>query len=125
MNQKILLLVSWLFATVLFTSTAQADTIRVGTTQSLTGIYKEFGQEQLRGLRMWVDDINARGALLGQDVVLVHYDDRSNKERSAGLYRKLIEENNIDLLVGPYGSDHSSGLSRTHLAARLQKYLWY
>ena len=105
MNQKILLLVSWLFATLLFTTTAQADTIRVGTTQSLTGIYKEFGEEQLRGLRMWVDDINARGALLGQDVVLVHYDDHSNKERSAGLYGKLIEENSIDLLVGPYGSD--------------------
>jgi branched-chain amino acid transport system substrate-binding protein len=105
MNQKILLLVSWLFATLLFTTTAQADTIRVGTTQSLTGIYKEFGEEQLRGLRMWVDDINARGALLGQDVVLVHYDDHSSEERSAGLYRKLIEENSIDLLVGPYGSD--------------------
>jgi len=105
MNKKIQLLISWLFAALLVTSTAQADTIRVGTTQSLTGIYKEFGEEQLRGLRMWVDDINARGALLGQKVVLVHYDDHSKKDRSAWLYRKLIEENDIDLLVGPYGSD--------------------
>ncbi len=105
MNKKIQLLISWLFAALLVTGTAQADTIRVGTTQSLTGIYKEFGEEQLRGLRMWVDDINARGALLGQKVVLVHYDDHSKKDRSAWLYRKLIEENDIDLLVGPYGSD--------------------
>ncbi len=105
MNKKIQLLISWLFAALLITGTAQADTIRVGTTQSLTGIYKEFGEEQLRGLRMWVDDINARGALLGQKVVLVHYDDHSKKDRSAWLYRKLIEENDIDLLVGPYGSD--------------------
>ena len=79
-----------------------ADTIRVGTTQPLTGKFKDFGEEQLRGLQMWVHDINARGALLGKNVELVHYDDYSEPDRSALLYRQLIEKDKVDLLVGPY-----------------------
>ena len=81
-----------------------ADTIRVGTTQPLTGKFKDFGEEQLRGLQMWVHDINARGALLGKDVELVHYDDYSEPDRSALLYRQLIEKDKVDLLIGPYSS---------------------
>jgi branched-chain amino acid transport system substrate-binding protein len=81
-----------------------ADTIRVGTTQPLTGKFKAFGEEQLRGLQMWVHDINARGALLGKDVELVYYDDYSEADRSALLYRQLIEKDKVDLLIGPYSS---------------------
>ena len=82
-----------------------ADTIRVGTTQPLTGKFKDFGEEQLRGLQMWVHDINSRGALLGKDVELIHYDDYSEPKRSAMLYRQLIEKDKVDLLIGPYSSD--------------------
>jgi branched-chain amino acid transport system substrate-binding protein len=84
---------------------AQADaTIKIGTTQSLTGHYMEFGTEQLRGLQMWVADINARGSLLGQRVELVHYDDGSRNARSVEGYTKLIEQDKVDFLVGPYSS---------------------
>lgn len=105
MKKKTLLLTSWFFSALLFSSALIADTIRVGTTQSLTGIYQEFGVEQLRGLQMWVDDVNARGMLLGQQVELKHYDDHSKQDRSAWLYGQLIEKDNVDLLVGPYSSD--------------------
>ena len=105
MKQKAYFFITWLLAALLFNGAVQADTIRIGTTQSLTGIYKDFGEEQLRGLQMWVHDINARGQLLGQTVELVHYDDHSNEERSAWLYGQLIEKDKVDLLVGPYSSD--------------------
>jgi branched-chain amino acid transport system substrate-binding protein len=105
MKQKAYFLITWLLSALLISGASQADTIRIGTTQSLTGIYKDFGTEQLRGLQMWVHDVNARGALLGQTVELVHYDDHSNTERSAWLYGQLIEKDNVDLLVGPYSSD--------------------
>ncbi len=104
MKQKTFFLITWLLSALLFNGAVQADTIRIGTTQSLTGIYKDFGQEQLRGLQMWVHDVNARGALLGQTVELVHYDDHSKADRSAWLYGQLIEKDKVDLLVGPYSS---------------------
>jgi branched-chain amino acid transport system substrate-binding protein len=88
----------------LFGGVSHADTIRVGTTQPLTGRFQDFGQEQLRGIQMWVADINARGSLLGKDVELVYYDDYSEPERSALLYRRLIEQDKVDLLIGPYSS---------------------
>jgi len=88
----------------LFSGVSHADVIRVGTTQPLTGKFKDFGQEQLRGIQMWVHDINARGSLLGKDVELVYYDDYSEPERSALLYRRLIEQDKVDLLIGPYSS---------------------
>jgi branched-chain amino acid transport system substrate-binding protein len=79
--------------------------IRVGTTQSLSGQFEAFGKAQLEGLMMWVDDINARGSLLGRRVELVHYDDHSDAARSAWLYKKLINEDQVDLLIGPYSSE--------------------
>ena len=88
------------------------EPIRIGTTQSLTGNLQEFGTNQLRGLQMWVGDVNARGELLGRPVELVHYDDGSDPARSAQLYKKLIQEDKVDLLVGPYSSNITMAASQ-------------
>jgi len=82
-----------------------AETIKVGTTQSLTGRFATEGGAQLQGLQMWVEDINSRGALLGKKVELVYYDDHSDPERVAWLYAQLINEHKVDLLIGPYSSE--------------------
>lgn len=79
--------------------------ITVGVTVSLTGDYAELGIQQLDGMQMWADDLNARGALLGRKVKLVHYDDASSPEESARLYERLISRDKVDLLLGPYSSD--------------------
>ena len=82
-----------------------SEPIWVGTTQSLSGRFAAEGKLQLEGLLMWVGDINARGALLGRRVELVHYDDQSDPDRVAMLYEKLIAEHQVDLLIGPYSSE--------------------
>jgi branched-chain amino acid transport system substrate-binding protein len=95
------------FCTIALTLTTGAyadDPIRIGTTQSLTGHYKDFGIEQLRGLEMWVADVNSRGSLLGRTVELVHYDDGSRDAGSVAGYTRLIEQDKVDLLIGPYSS---------------------
>lgn len=79
--------------------------IRVGVTVALTGAYAVSGATELEGIRMWVHDINQRGALLGRHVALVYYDDKSDPATSARLYERLITEDKVDLLLGPYGSD--------------------
>ena len=105
MKQTIYAFTIWLFIVPLLSGVSHAaDTIRVGTTQPLTGKFKDFGEEQLRGIQMWVHDINGRGSLLGKNVELVYYDDYSEADRSALLYRQLIETDKVDLLIGPYSS---------------------
>jgi branched-chain amino acid transport system substrate-binding protein len=100
-----LLLSCSLLGLSLVTAAAGAETIRIGTTQSLSGDFREFGTEQLRGLQMWVDDVNARGALLGRRVELAHHDDGSDAARSVALYRQMIAAEQVDLLVAPYSSE--------------------
>ncbi|WP_426414780.1 amino acid ABC transporter substrate-binding protein [Aestuariirhabdus sp. LZHN29] len=79
--------------------------IKVGVTASLSGVYQEQGESLLQGLQMWADDVNSRGALLGQNVEIVKYDDESNPAKSAQLYERLITRDKVDLLVGPYASN--------------------
>ena len=82
-----------------------AEPIRIGVTASLTGVYASPGSSLLEGLQMWADDVNSRGALLGRKVEIVHYDDASDPEKSAALYERLISQDGVDLLIGPYASD--------------------
>ncbi len=93
-----------------------APPIRIGTTQSLSGRFVQEGTQQMEGLLMWMSDVNARGALLGRQVELVHYDDHSDPERVAELYEKLITEHKVDLLIGPYSSELT--LRATEVAER-------
>jgi branched-chain amino acid transport system substrate-binding protein len=82
-----------------------AKDIVVGTSVALTGKYARTGQEQLQGFQMWIEEVNSRGGLLGRKVKLVHYDDESKPETGARLYEKLITDDKVDLLIGPYSSD--------------------
>jgi len=86
-------------------ATAAKLPIRVGVTVALSGQYDAPGSVELEGIQMWVHDINQRGALLGRKVELVYYDDESDPQTSARLYERLINEDKVDLLLGPYGSD--------------------
>ena len=81
-----------------------AADIVVGASVALTGKYSRTGQEQLNGYRMWVNDVNAAGGMLGRNVRRVHYDDESKPDTGAKLYEKLITDDRVDLLLGPYSS---------------------
>lgn len=82
-----------------------AEPVRVGVTASLTGAYAAPGSNLLEGLKMWAHDVNSRGALLGRTVEIVYYDDQSDPATSTRLYEKLISDDRVDLLIGPYASD--------------------
>jgi branched-chain amino acid transport system substrate-binding protein len=89
-----------------------AEPIKVGVTVSLSGDYAAPGSEQLQGIEMWAHDLNARGALLGRPVEIVYYDDKSDAETSEALYERLVSEDKVDLLLGPYSSGLTLAASR-------------
>lgn len=101
---RLLLSIFSLCALTMSGAVTSADPIKIGTTQSLTGHYSEFGLEQLRGLQMWATDVNSRGALLGRPVEIVYYDDASTDVGTVAGFTKLLEQDNVDFLVGPYSS---------------------
>ncbi|HKQ31431.1 MAG TPA: amino acid ABC transporter substrate-binding protein, partial [Burkholderiales bacterium] len=79
--------------------------IVIGVTAVVSGTSARTGQDQLRGLQLWMEETNARGGLLEHKLALKHYDDRGEFEGVAGLYQKLIVEDKTSLLVGPVGVD--------------------
>ncbi len=97
-------LLSVVLAIVVSPAVTHARDIVVGMSVALTGKYARTGQDQLNGFSMWVEEVNARGGLLGSKVRLVHYDDESKPETGAKLYEKLITDDKVDLLIGPYSS---------------------
>jgi len=99
-----LLKACFLLALAVSAAAQTVEPIRIGTTQSLTGHYSEFGLEQLRGLQMWAADVNARGELLGRPVEVVYFDDRSRDAGTVEGFKKLIGQDRVDFLVGPYSS---------------------
>ena len=84
-------------------ATAQGP-IRLGASLSLTGTYAKLGKNQHEGYQLCEKDLNAKGGLLGRKVQFVVYDDQSMPATAVRLYEKLITEDKVDGVMGPYSS---------------------
>jgi branched-chain amino acid transport system substrate-binding protein len=82
---------------------AQAP-IKIGASLSLTGTYGKIGAYQKEGYELCAEDLNAKGGLLGRKVEIVVYDDQSMPATGVRLYEKLITEDKVDAVMGPYSS---------------------
>jgi branched-chain amino acid transport system substrate-binding protein len=78
--------------------------VLVGGAISQTGRYAEPAGRQVNSIKLWVDEVNARGGLLGHKIVLRLLDDKSDTQTAIKLYEKLITEDKVDLLLAPYSS---------------------
>jgi branched-chain amino acid transport system substrate-binding protein len=84
------------------------DTIVFGAAISITGKTAKEGQYTRDGYLFYKDAINDLGGITvggkTYKVDIKFYDDESNSERTAQLYEKLINEDKVNFLLGPYGS---------------------
>ena len=92
-----------------FTAIAQQP-IKIGIGIAQTGGLSVGGKPALLALRMWVEDINAKGGLLGRKVELIAYDDQTNPALVPGIYTKLLDIDKVDLLIAPYGTNPNAPL---------------
>jgi branched-chain amino acid transport system substrate-binding protein len=81
------------------------DPIKIGFSMALTGPLAPNGKQALLGAKIWEEEINAKGGLLGRKVELVNYDDQSNPANVPGIYTKLLDVDKVDLVNGPYGTN--------------------
>jgi branched-chain amino acid transport system substrate-binding protein len=83
---------------------AQANTVKIGMSMPQTGSLGAGGQAALLALRMWVDDVNQKGGLLGRKVEFIVYDDQTRADLTPGIYTKLLDVDKVNLLIAPYGT---------------------
>lgn len=105
-----------------------ARTIKLGASVSLSGRYALQGQQVLAGLRAWVEAANrgealkARGARTRTLVRFAYYDDGSSPARAAANAERLLGEDGVEILIGPYASDLTRAV--LPIARRHGRVLW-
>ena len=100
--------------------------IKAGISASLTGQFATQGRQALAGLTMWSEVVNAQGGLAvdGQShrINIVHYDDASLAEGAQRNTERLITQDSVDLLFGPYSAGLTS--AATEISEGHGKLLW-
>jgi len=102
-------------------SKVEGDKIILGAAVSLTGKYSSNGVHTQNGYNMAVDRINSMGGVkVGGKTYkfdIIYYDDESNPKRAAQLAERLISQDGVEFMLGPY----SSGLTKA-MAPVTEKY---
>src|SRR5262245_31854780 len=84
---------------------AAEQPLRIGAVLSITGKqYSAQGGYCREGYLLCQKHVNIQGGVLGRQIELVIYDDGSDDKTAARNYEKLITEDKVDAVLGPYGS---------------------
>src|SRR4051794_36863324 len=100
---------------------AQQPPVRIGSTLALTGPLAATALTHKLVGEIYVEQLNARGGLLGRKVEWIVKDDQSKPELARTLYEQLITSDKVDLLMGPYAT--GAILSAMGVAQRYNKVL--
>jgi branched-chain amino acid transport system substrate-binding protein len=81
------------------------EPVKIGFGMALTGPLAANGKSALLGMKIWEEDVNAKGGLIGRPVKLIYYDDQSNPSTVPGLYAKLLDIDKVDMIVSGYATN--------------------
>lgn len=100
------------------------STIVIGYSDSVTGASANEGSLMRDGYQFWADTVTSKGGIKVGDkslkVQLKYYDDESNPNNAANITQKLISEDKVDFILGPYGSPNNLS---AETAAEKNKYV--
>jgi branched-chain amino acid transport system substrate-binding protein len=83
-----------------FSAALAAEPIKIGLIASLSGDVAKSGEAIIRGLTIAIDEINAKGGLLGRKVELISRDDENNPSKGLLAARELVQKEKVALLFG-------------------------
>jgi len=85
-------------------------TIKIGVITSLTGSQAAFGEAHKNGYAIAIDEINAKGGVLGKKVELDFYDDQSKPDQAVQGVSKLVDQDHVVMLLGAYSSENTKAI---------------
>jgi branched-chain amino acid transport system substrate-binding protein len=110
MMLRILTMVLALALAVPMTASAQKP-IKVGMPIPLSGPPALFGDPASKGAQMYVDELNAKGGVLGRKVELIIRDSKADANEAVRVAREMILKDNVDFLVGTLTSAEGPAVS--------------
>src|SRR6266568_6734683 len=99
-------------ATPFVWSARAADTIKVGMIDPFTGVYAAVAQNELIGVKYAVEQINAKGGVLGREIELLVEDSANDVGTGVQKARKLIERDGIQFLIGDVNSGIAAAIAQ-------------
>ena len=101
-------------------------TIKIGIPVSLTGQFSLQGRQTLAGIQAWAADVNRSGGLrVGQHaspVAILWRDDASRAANARAITARLIDDDNADIIIGPYSAALTRAAAQAAQARR--RLLW-
>lgn len=97
----------------LVTAGSAADVIKIGVQAPITGKYANEGQSIDNGVRLVVEQINAKGGVLGKKIEVVSCDDEGTAQKAAICARKLVNED-VLAVIGSYTSGATEAAQTTY-----------
>ena len=76
------------------------EPIRIGAFLTLTGPSASLGDPELKTLRSYIADLNAKGGVIGRTIELHDCDTGGNAQQAIACVKRLIEQDRVDLLIG-------------------------
>ncbi len=77
-----------------------ADTIKIGSFLAVTGPASFLGDPEKKTLELYVEKINQQGGVNGKQLELILYDTGLSAKRAVTFVKRLINEDQVDLIVG-------------------------
>jgi branched-chain amino acid transport system substrate-binding protein len=101
-----------------FVIAARGETpIKIGMVDPLTGVYAAVAQNEVVGARLAVDNINAKGGVLGRPLELLVEDSANDVGTGVQKTRKLIERDQVSFIIG----DVNSGIAQAMAQVTAEK----
>src|SRR5689334_16492216 len=92
------------------TASAQKP-IKVGVPLPLSGPPALFGDPASKGAQMYVDEVNAKGGVLGRKIELIIRDSKADANEAVRVAREMILKDNVDFLMGTLTSAEGPAVS--------------
>src|ERR1700733_11372198 len=85
-------------------SVRAADPIKIGQIEDSSGNFAAAGVPKVHGVALAVDEINAKGGLLGRKIQIIYYDSQSDNLRYQEFARRAIQQDKVDVLFAGFTS---------------------
>lgn len=79
---------------------SSGNTLKIGLPSTISGAYASLGEFNNEGFRLKAEELNSNGGVLGKDVELIVEDNELSGDTAVQNVRKLVNEDNVDLIMG-------------------------
>lgn len=89
-----------------------SDTIKIGGNYELSGQVATFGNSAKNGINLYIDEVNAKGGVLGKKLEFIALDNKSEATEAANVASRLINQDKVVAILGSVTSGNTMGFSQ-------------